>query len=71
MTEIKGSYEVDLAWTQEEAPRDPGDSKANETPDGPTIFTALQEKMGLKLEARKAPMDIIVVDHAEKVPSEN
>jgi uncharacterized protein (TIGR03435 family) len=71
MTEIHGSYEVDLAWAPEETPRDPGDSKAGDAPDGPTVFTALQEKMGLKLEARKAPMDIIVVDHAEKVPSEN
>jgi uncharacterized protein (TIGR03435 family) len=71
MTGIQGSYEVDLTWAPEETAAPPdsktGDSKA----DAPTIFTALQEKMGLKLEARKAPMDIIVVDHAEKIPTDN
>jgi uncharacterized protein (TIGR03435 family) len=48
-----------------------GDPKATDGPDAPNIFVALQEKMGLKLEPRKAPADIIVVDQAEKVPTEN
>jgi uncharacterized protein (TIGR03435 family) len=48
-----------------------GDPKATDGPDAPNIFVALQEKMGLKLEPRKAPTDIIVVDQAEKVPTEN
>jgi uncharacterized protein (TIGR03435 family) len=50
-------------------------------PDGPraatpeesavTLFTALQSQLGLKLESRKAPMDIITVDSASKTPTEN
>jgi uncharacterized protein (TIGR03435 family) len=38
---------------------------------GPSIFTAVQEQLGLKLEARKAPVEILVIDGGEKVPSEN
>jgi uncharacterized protein (TIGR03435 family) len=39
-------------------------------PSGPAIFGAIQQ-MGLKLEARKGPVETIVVDHAEKTPTEN
>ena len=43
-------------------------------PDGgssPNLFTALQEQLGLKLEQRKGPVDLLVIDHLEKVPVEN
>jgi uncharacterized protein (TIGR03435 family) len=43
----------------------------DESADAPTLFTALQEKLGLKLDPRKAPVDMYVIDHAEKVPTEN
>jgi bla regulator protein BlaR1 len=39
--------------------------------DGPSIFAAIQEQLGLKLEKRKGPVEMLVIDHIEKVPSEN
>jgi uncharacterized protein (TIGR03435 family) len=37
---------------------------------GPSIFTAIQQKWGLRLESQKAPVDVIVLDHVER-PTEN
>ena len=49
-----------------------GEARAHdESADAPSLFTAIQEKLGLKLDPRKAPVDIYVIDHAEKVPTEN
>jgi uncharacterized protein (TIGR03435 family) len=48
--------------------------KHESTPDddpAPSLFDALQEQLGMKLEAAKAPFDVLVIDHAEKVPTEN
>ncbi len=39
--------------------------------DGPSIFTLIKEQLGLKLEARKDVVEVLVIDHAEKAPSEN
>ena len=37
----------------------------------PSLFEALQSQLGLKLELKKAPVEVMVVDHADKVPVEN
>jgi uncharacterized protein (TIGR03435 family) len=64
-TELKGSYDFTLDWAREEA-------KTSSTDDpGPSIFTALQEQLGLRLQPHKLAVDILVVDHAERVPTEN
>lgn len=49
----------------------PGPAAAPDGSSGPTIFSALQEQLGLRLEARKGPVDMLVIDTLEKVPTEN
>ena len=38
---------------------------------GPTIFRVLQDQLGLRLEPNKRSVEFLVVDHAEKTPSDN
>ena len=38
---------------------------------GPSIFTAIQDNLGLRLEAQRSPVDVLVIDHVEKIPVEN
>jgi uncharacterized protein (TIGR03435 family) len=65
LTGLSGAFEFKLEWTPDDGPVPPGGASA------PSLFTALQEQLGLRLESRKGPLDVLVVDHAEKVPTEN
>ena len=72
-TGIAGEFDFSLNWTPDESqfsrmgilPRPPADN-AN----APPLFAAIQEQLGLRLEAVKAPVDILVIDRVER-PSEN
>jgi uncharacterized protein (TIGR03435 family) len=77
-TNLAGKYDINLDYTPE-----PGQFQASPLgappgllqlppadPNGPSLFTALQEQLGLKLESQKSPVEIMVIDHAER-PSEN
>jgi uncharacterized protein (TIGR03435 family) len=55
-TGLKGEFDFNLEWAPDQA----GDSR------GPSIFAALQEQLGLKLQGRKGPAEIIVIDHIER-----
>lgn len=86
-TKLEGSYDFTLEWTPDESQmqqmklafRDAGPGPggaghsvpASTDIEGPSIFAAVEEKLGLKLEARSLPMDVLVVDHADQVPEQN
>jgi uncharacterized protein (TIGR03435 family) len=60
-TGLTGKYDFTLKWK-------PDDSQADTT--GPSLFTAIREQLGLKLEPGKSAVEIIVIDHVER-PSGN
>jgi uncharacterized protein (TIGR03435 family) len=62
-TGLSGRYDFTLKWT-------PYNSQTNEPNAAPDIFTAVQEELGLKLEATKGSADVLVIDHVER-PSAN
>lgn len=79
-TGLTGNYDYTLDWTPDDATAtaaqgadsgQPGAGSATspDTP-GPSLFTAIEEQLGLKLEPRKGSVDIIVIDHIEQ-PSAN
>jgi uncharacterized protein (TIGR03435 family) len=78
-TGLKGNYDFTLQWAPEQGraamiqgpPPGPG-TVAAPPPEssGPSIFTAIQEQLGLKLESQKGPVENLVIDHVEK-PSAN
>jgi len=74
-TGITGSYHVFLKFVPDDSIAirmgPPGEPAAPASSvDGPNIFTAVQEQLGLKLESAKGPVEVLVIDHVEK-PSEN
>jgi uncharacterized protein (TIGR03435 family) len=78
-TGLPGHYDFELKWTPDPGqpaaaplpPAPPGfELPPPPDPNGPSIFTALQEQLGLRLESQKAPVEFLVIDHVER-PSEN
>ena len=87
MTGLTGKYDFTLYFAPEGLsgmrlpgglPPPPGEAGPEtpmaSPPDGqsnPNLFSALQEQLGLKVEQRKGPVDLLVIDHLEKTPIEN
>ena len=73
-TGLKGNYDLTLNWTPDQiAPNGlagGGPDSSTSSEPGPSIFTAIQEQLGLKLQSQKGPVEILVIDHVER-PSEN
>ena len=79
-TGLKGNYDFTLQWSPDEGHGAMAKVQTDDGPgtaaaplpgsSGPSIFTAIQEQLGLKLESTKGPLDVIVIDYIER-PSEN
>jgi len=74
LTAVEGRFDFKLEWTPDDMQAKPpssGDASGITAPaPGPSIFAAVQEQLGLKLEPRKVPAEVLVIDRAEKA-SEN
>jgi uncharacterized protein (TIGR03435 family) len=75
-TGLAGAYDINLTWTPDQMPRPAGDGPPPQIngvavdPNGPSLFTAVQEQLGLKLDSQRGPVETLVIDRAEK-PVEN
>ncbi len=74
-TALTGKYDIELQWMPESVQMQPAaPPEAGPTPPvegtGPSLFTALQEQLGLKLKSGQGPVKMLVVDGVER-PSEN
>ena len=78
-TGLKGNFDFKLEWTPDPgqsggpfggAPPPGVDGPPPPDPNGPSVFTAVQEQLGLRLESQKGPVEMLVIDRVEK-PSEN
>jgi uncharacterized protein (TIGR03435 family) len=71
-TGVAGKFDLKLEWSPDDmAARPPSDDPhTSGAPEAPTIFTAIREQLGLKLESGKISAEVLVIDSAEK-PSEN
>ena len=74
-TRLSGNFNFDLKWTPDNLPQRATGTSPNEPirvngvefdPNGPSIFTAIQEQLGLKLESTRGPVEVLVVDHVER-----
>ena len=83
LTGLAGKYDIDLSWAPNPDFESPGagapvpaatppiaDSPAALEPAG-SLFAALREQLGLKLERRQVPVQFLVIEHIERIPTEN
>jgi uncharacterized protein (TIGR03435 family) len=68
-TGLTGNFDIDLTFTPERMPQGPlppGVQLPPIDPNGPSVYTAVQEQLGLKLESTRGPVEVLVIDHVER-----
>jgi uncharacterized protein (TIGR03435 family) len=62
-TGLKGTYDFRFSWSRM--------ADLNDSSDGATLLNALVTQLGLRLEQRRSPVKVLIVDHSERFPTEN
>lgn len=71
-TGLKGVFDFKLEWEPDPPSTRPDGMPASADPRaGSSLFTAIQEQLGLKLDSRKGPVEVLVIDHIENTPTKN
>jgi uncharacterized protein (TIGR03435 family) len=79
-TGLNGKYDVDLKWVvvahllserQQAEIEEQAGRKLSDAGSGPTLVRAVQDQLGLKMNSKRGAGEIVVIDHVEKVPTEN
>jgi uncharacterized protein (TIGR03435 family) len=73
-TQLEGLYAFTLNWVADVHPmmgRIVSTGADNDTPSAPSIFAAIQEQLGLRLQPKKEPIEVLVIDKAERSPTSN
>jgi bla regulator protein blaR1 len=69
-TGLKGRFDIDLKWTPDQMPQGPPPPGAPQfppvDPNGPSLFTAIQEQLGVKLDSQRGPVPVLVIEHVEQ-----
>ena len=68
-TDLKGMFHIQLQFSPSQGQAGPDNPPPDN--DGPSIYTALQEQLGLRLVSQKLAVETVVVDHIERTPTEN
>jgi uncharacterized protein (TIGR03435 family) len=67
-TGVAGRFDISIQWTPDQAPA--GVDAATNADTAPSLFTVLEEQLGLKVESAKGPVDVLVIDHVDR-PTED
>jgi uncharacterized protein (TIGR03435 family) len=72
-TGIDGLFDFKLIWTPDETPRElnPAEQHPPADPNGASIVAAIEEQLGLRLVPQRGSIDMLVIDHVDRVPTEN
>jgi uncharacterized protein (TIGR03435 family) len=69
-TGLNGNFDIQLKWSPDETlALGPESAAPSDDPGGSSLFTALQQQLGLKLESQKGPVPLLIIDRADKPPS--